>query len=134
MDQNLTLAAMTLTLTVFLFWRSILLRKKTTVQEKLICDQTETLAELNTKLENHLETADREEQFTKSLQQAEVTTELQKTRSSFVHQPNAKRPPERYGYARSMLQSGMANEDISAALGISGSELAQLHSLSSLRK
>lgn len=132
MDHNLSLAALTLLLSILIFWRSITMRKRMTKQAALIEEQAKSLEEIQTQLNANVETKDREGNFLKNLQQAEMTTELQKSRSSFAHRSNSQRPPERYAYARSMFRSGMAANEISSALGMSHTEIAQLLKLSSL--
>jgi len=132
MDQNLLLNTLTLLLTMLIFWRSIILRKRSVKQATLIKEQSKSLEEIQTQLNTNTESREREEHFQKNLQQAEMTTELQKSRSSFVHQRNSQRPPERYAYARSMFRSGMAANEISSALKMSHAEITQLLKLSSL--
>jgi predicted XRE-type DNA-binding protein len=129
-DYNFT--ALTLLLCIFIFWRSIILRRRVTAQSALLTIQTERLEEIQKRLQRNEEIHTRKENFQNNLQQAEVTTELQAPRSSFTHNRNGQRPPERYQYARSMLQSGMQPEEISSALGISTNEISQLLQLTKL--
>lgn len=72
----------------------------------------------------------RDQNFQTSLQQAEVTTELQKSRISFHQNRNRTRVPERYAYAQSMFRSGMQAEEIATALGMSCHEISQVRNLS----
>ncbi len=119
LDYNSSLTALTLLLTVLIFSYSIVLRRRTTVQSAL-------LAELKNKLDRDEEEKNREQDFQTSLQQAEITTELQKSRSVVVHSRNNRKTPERYQYAQSMFQSGMHTDEISSALGMSTTEITQL--------
>ena len=132
MDQNLLLNTLTLLLSILIFWRSIVLRKRSAKQAALIEEQSKSLKEIQAQLDTNTEIREREEHLQKKLQQAEMATELQKSRSSFVHQRNSQRPPERYAYARSMFRSGMAANEISSALEMSHAEITQLLKLSSL--
>ena len=132
MDQNSSLTALALLLSIVIFWRAVVLRKRSVKQEALIQEQSESLKKIQTQLQNDIEIRKREEHFQKNLQHAEVTTELQKSRSTYVHQRNSQRPPERYGYARSMFRTGMTVDEISSALGMSHVELTQLFKLDTL--
>ncbi len=125
LDYNSSLTALTLLLTVLIFCRSISLRKRAAVQSAL-------LAEIKNKLNTNEEEKVRELDFQTNLQQAEITTELQKSRSSVVHNRNNRRTPERYQYAQSMFQSGMPADEISSALGMSTTEISQLLKLANI--
>jgi len=78
LDYNSSLTALTLLLTVLIFCRSVSLRKRAAVQSAL-------LAEFKNKLKTNEEEKSRELDFQTNLQQAEITTKLQKSRSSVVH-------------------------------------------------
>jgi hypothetical protein len=132
LDYNFSLTALTLLLTILIFWRSIVFRRRITKQSHLLVIQSKSLEEIKKKLQHSEEIHTREENFQTNLKQAEVTTELQKPRSSFVHNRNGRRPPERYQYARSMWHSGMQTEDISSALGMSNNEISQILKLANL--
>ncbi|MBL4902528.1 hypothetical protein JYT30_00485 [Desulfotalea psychrophila] len=132
--KKLSLTALTLSLIILILWRSIVLARRSSKQSALLAEQARYIDEIQSKLAQNAEIVEREEHFKKNLQHAEMTTELQKSRSSFVHQRNSQRPPERYEYAKSMFKSGMATAEISAALGMSNIEITQLIKLSSLRK
>ncbi len=125
LDYNSSLTALTLLLTVVIFSHSVVLRRRTTVQSAL-------LAELKNKLNRDEEEKNREQDFQTSLQQAEITTELQKSRSLVVSSRNNRKTPERYQYAQSMFQSGMHKDEISSALGMSTTEITQLLKLASI--
>jgi len=133
-DKKFALTALTLSLIILIFWRSIVLWRRSSKQSTLLAEQAIYIDKIQTKLDQNAEIVEREEHFQKNLQHAEMTTELQKSRSSFVHQRNSQRPPERYEYAKSMVKSGMATAEISSALGMSHIEITQLIKLSSLRK
>lgn len=132
MDYNFSLTGLTLLLTMLIFYRSILFRRRITEQSNLLSIQTKSLEEMQEILQQNVENHTREEDFQTNLKQAEVTTELQKPRSSFVHDRNGRRPPERYKYARSMSHSGMQTEEISSALGMSSNEIVQILKLANL--
>jgi len=132
LDYNFLLTVVTLLLTILTFWRSIVFRRRVTEQSNLLTIQTKRLEKIQKKLQHNEEIHTREENFHISLKQAEVTTELQKPRSSFVHNRNGRRPPERYQYARSMWHSGMQKEEISSALGMSSNEISQILKLANL--
>lgn len=132
MDNEFSLTALTLILSILLFCRSVALRKRSTKQSVLLTEQSKYIAEIQTELDLKNESKKREELFQNNLEQAEMATELNKSRSSYLPARNNQRPPERYEYAKSMFQSGMATEEISATLGISNIEIAQLINLSAL--
>ncbi|HID03171.1 MAG TPA: hypothetical protein EYP18_08200 [Desulfobacterales bacterium] len=134
LQNDISLIALTLALTVLLFCRSVSLRRQAAKQSLLLEEQSKHLEEFQIKLDINTSKTEREEHFLKNLQQAEMATELQKSRSPLVHQRNSQRPPERYEYVKSMFQSGLATEEISSALGMSTIEIAQLLKLSSLSK
>jgi len=132
MDQPNILIGVTLLLCTLIFIRAIILRKRAASQEILLSRQAKLLKKLKQRCNEEHEIQEREEMFHNNLQQAEVTTELQQTRSSFMNQHHSQRAPERYGYAKSMAQSGMNTDEISLALGMSNTEITQLLKLSSL--
>jgi hypothetical protein len=134
MDKEFSLTALSLILTILLFCRSISLRKRSTKQSILLAEQSKHLADIQTMLDKKNSSIEREEHFKKNLEQAEMATELQKSRASYPSTRNKQRPPERYEYARSMFQSGLATEEISSALGMSNIEITQLIKLSTLGK
>jgi hypothetical protein len=134
LNSDISLTALTLALTILLFCRSVSLRRRSTKQSLLLEKQSKHLEKFQTKLDETTIKTEREEHFLENLQQAEMATELQKSRSSLIHQRNSQRPPERYEYVKSMFQSGLGTEEISSALGMSTVEIIQLLKLSSLSK
>lgn len=131
-DYNISLSTVTLLLCILIFCRSLMLRKRSAEQSALLAIQTKTLEEIENKLNIRKKATVLDDTFQENLKQAEVTTELQKSRSSLVHNRNTQRPPERYRYAQSMFQSGMQTEEISSALGMSRNEITQLLKLASI--
>lgn len=131
-DYNNSITLITLLLTILIFWRSIILRKRTVEQSSLIASQTEHLNRIKEKLIREQEATIRKTDFQTNLKQAEITTELQKTRSTLEHNGNIRKPPERYRYALSMFQSGMHTSKISSALGMSKTEITQLLKLTEI--
>ncbi len=133
-ENNYSLIIITLLLNSIILWRYIVHRKRSGKQALLLAEQARHLETIQSKLDQNTEIVEREDHFQKNLQHAKMSTELQKSRSSSVHRHNRQRPPERYEYARSMFQSGMATEEISSALGMSNIEITQLLKLSTLRE
>ena len=133
-ENNFPFITIILLLNIVILWRYIVYRKRSRKQAILLAEQSKHLEAIQTKLDQNAEIAEREEHFQKNLQHAEMSTELQKSRSSTAQRNNSQRPPERYEYARSMFQSGMATEEISSALGMSNIEITQLLKLSTLRE
>ncbi|MFV0436169.1 MAG: hypothetical protein ACK5PS_02060 [Desulfopila sp.] len=70
--------------------------------------------------------------FNNNLNEAELTTRLQRSRLSAQHGSNQTSAPERYLYLRSLAESGMGADEIAAILSISTQEAEQLVKLSSL--
>ena len=125
-DYNSSVTIITLLLAILIFWRSIIFRKRSTEQSVLIACQTVTLNKIKEKLNRDEELKIREMDFQTNLKQAEITTDLQKTRSSLEYGRDIRKPPERYRYAQSMNQAGMHTSEISSALGMSKIEITQL--------
>jgi len=126
MEYNTIITISALSLCIFLFLRSIFTRKSATEQQK-------SLDALQNALQSMKDNESREQEFQSSLKQAEVTTELQKMRSTYSQKKDKIRAPERYSYAQAMFQSGMATDKIASALGMSGYEINQLLKLASLK-
>lgn len=126
MEYNMIITISALALSVLLFLRSIFTRKSAKEQQK-------SIDALQNALQAMKDNENREQEFQNSLKQAEVSTELQKTRSVYVNKKDKLRAPERYGYAQAMFQSGMATDKIASALGMSGYETNQLLKLTNLR-
>lgn len=71
--------------------------------------------------------------FAKSLQEAEITTNLQKPRLSLQKATQTKHNnKDKYQYIQTLSGSGMASEDIAKVLSISSNEAEQLVNLSKL--
>jgi len=128
LDYNSTLTLLTLLLTILIFWRSIVFRRRYARQSDILKLQTSRLQTIQEIEEEALV----KKTFQTDLQHAEVTTELQKPRSTYSNSGNRIRPPERYQYARSMYQSGMETDEISSALGMSAIEISQVLKLARL--
>ena len=126
MEYKTIITVTSISLCIILFIRSILIRISITKQQKAI---EQLKQELSTIKENEI----REQEFQNSLKHAEVNTELQKSRSAYSSKKNKLCAPERYGYAQTMFQSGMAADKIATALGMSGHEINQLLKLANLR-
>jgi len=125
-DYNSSVTVITLLLTIMIFWRSIVLRKRTSEQATLIAQQTEKLKSIKEKLSRDEESEKKGLDFQTNLKHAEIITGLQKSRSIIEHDRTIRKPPERYQYAQSMYQSGMHTSEISSALGMSETEITQL--------
>lgn len=129
----LSLCILALLLSIGILLRSLSQRRQLSSQAQLLSVQSESMERMQQKMELTQEDLAREGDFETDLQQATVTTELQKSRSSFVHHRNGQRPPERYQYIHKMLGAGMETEEISLTLGISCHEISQILTLSTLR-
>jgi hypothetical protein len=130
-DYNLSLSGVSLLLSILIFCYALCLRRRMSRQSGILSQQTEYFEAVQDRLQDAEIREAREKSFQQDLQQAEVTTELQKPRGSFGNTRN-QRAPERYQYATSMFRSGMNKEEISTALGMSLHELSQLLILSNL--
>ena len=126
MEYNIIVTSSSVLLCILLFIRSIFFRLSVKNQEK-------ALKELEQEITTIKENENREQAFQTSLKHAEISTELQKTHSSYCAKKSELRAPERYGYARTMFQSGMTVDKIAATLGMSGHEIKQLLKLANLR-
>lgn len=132
MDNQLFLSLASLLLCSLIFIRSIVLRKQARAQSDLLREQKIALQKYQEELSLQEQFVIRDQQFKASLQQAEVTTELQKSRISFHQNRHKTKAPERYAYAQSMFRSGMQEEEIASALGMSCHEISQLRNLSAI--
>lgn len=126
MEYNTIITITALSLCVLLFIRSIFTRKS-------VKEQQDSLEALQNTLQIMKENEKRELEFQNDLKSAEVSTELQKTRSAYSNKKDKLQAPERYGYAQAMFQSGMTTDNIASALGMSGYETNQLLKLAKLR-
>ncbi len=133
-DYNFTLLGFTVTLTIILFFRTISLRKRLAIQSNLLKIQNKSLESIQEKLENINANDNRQQRFLNDLQQASVTTDLQRPRSAFLNRTRKVQPPERYQYLRSMFVAGMEIEEMEMALGMSRYEIQQIQNLSNLGK
>jgi hypothetical protein len=125
MEYNTIITFASISLCILLLLRSLFIKKTAKTQ-------TVAIATLQKELQSMKESELREQNFQNSLKHAEVSTELQKTRSVYSNKKGKLRAPERYGYAQAMFQSGMATDKIASALGMSGNEITQLVKLSNL--
>ncbi len=126
MEYNTIITIFALSLCILLFLRSIFTRKSAKEQQK-------SINTLQKALQSMKDNEEKEQEFQNSLKQAEVSTELNKTRSSYSNKNDKLCAPERYGYAQAMFKSGMATDKIASALGMSGYEIKQLLKLANLR-
>jgi ATP/maltotriose-dependent transcriptional regulator MalT len=113
-------------------WRSTIFRKRANQQSKLLAETSETLEEVRKKLTALQEKDKQYKEFQDSLDQAEITTRLQKSRLSTQQYNRSMSAPERYRYVHSLAASGMSSEEISQVLSISIHEAEQLVNLSRL--
>lgn len=125
MEYDAIITVISLILCLLIFCRSVSFRKRAS-------KQNDALIAMREELEAIKEQESREQVFQNSLKQAEVVTELQKSRSAYGNKKDKPQAPERYGYAHSMLQSGMQTEKIANALGMSCHEISQLLKLANL--
>ena len=72
--------------------------------------------------------------FDSTLQKAELTTHLQKSRSQYHKKAGTILPPERYKYIRSLMENGLDSSGIASVLAISVQEAEQLVALSRLSR
>lgn len=125
MEYNTLITLASLLLSLLIFCRSVSFRKRA-------AKQGDALLAMREELDAIKEKESREQAFQNSLKQAEIVTELQKSRSVFSNKSGKLRAPERYGYAQSMFQSGIQTEKIAHALGMSFHETSQLLKLASI--
>jgi len=113
-------------------WSSIIFKKKVNQQSKLLVETSETLADVRKKLTKLQEKDTTYKEFQDSLNQAEITTRLQKSRLSAQYTSRSMSPPERYRYVHTLAAKGMSSQEISSVLSISIHEAKQLVNLSRL--
>ncbi len=120
------ITAVALILCLLIFWRLLIFQRRG-------AEQIRSLKKLQDELSAAQEKENREQEFQNSLKLAEVSTDLQKSRSRYSQKNTKHQAPERYGYAESMLKSGMQSDKIESALGISCHEISQLLKLADIR-
>jgi flagellar biosynthesis component FlhA len=125
MEYNTIITLSSIALCILMFFRSILNRE---TQKR----QKNTIQKLKDELQTIKEKQTMEQEFQNSLRHAEVSNELQKSRTVYSNKKETVSAPERYGYARSMFQSGMTTDKIASALGMSIYETGQLLKLTNL--
>ena len=125
MEYNTLITLSSIALCILIFLRSILIRE---AQKR----QNYTIKKLKDELQTIKEKQTIEQEFQNSLRHAEVSNELQKTRTVYSNKKDTLSAPERYGYVRTMFQSGMATDKIASALGMSVHEIGQLLKLTNL--
>jgi hypothetical protein len=113
-------------------WRSIIFKKRADQQSKLLAETNATLEEVRKKLFALQEKDKQYKEFQDSLNQAEITTRLQKSRLSTQQHNRSMSPPEKYRYVHSLAASGMTSQEIASVLSISIHEAEQLVNLSKL--
>jgi DNA-binding NarL/FixJ family response regulator len=112
--------------------RAIYLRRKSERQEKLLTEANKTVSEYEQRLLLLEEKDKQHNAFQESLNQAEITTKLQRSRLSSQEYNSQMSPPERYKYVHSLAASGMSSEEIASILYISIHEADQLVKLARL--
>ena len=132
MTPHLFLILLALLLCSLATWRSITFRRKMDRQSKLLAETDKTLEEMRKKLLLLQEKEQKSSDFNRSLNQASITTSLQKSRLSAQNYNPRLSPPERYRYVHSLASNGMSPEEIASILSISIHEADQLVNLSRL--
>lgn len=126
------LFSMTLVLCIMVTARSIYLSKIMMLQKNKLHTATLSLESVNKEL-NNLRTVEKQSNvFKENLNEAELFTNVQKSRPIFNQKVNNHKAPERYQYIRSLHQKGVDAEDIAAILTISTHEANQLVALANL--
>lgn len=101
-------------------------------KSKLLQEADKTLADYQKKIHDLEERGKQIMEFQESLQQAEITTRLQKPRLTTQQLNSNANPPERYRYVRSLTASGMSSQEIASVLSISIHEADQLVALAKI--
>ncbi len=128
-DLNFYLALLALLLCSIATWRSIFFHSKVEHQKRLLQESDKILAEYKKKICDLEAKGKQFSEFQESLQQAEITTRLQKPRLSTQQVNSSTNPPERYKYIRSLAAGGMSSKEIASVLSISIHEADQLVAL-----
>lgn len=126
MDSQTIITLFSIVLCIILLLRAAFNHISSKKQKLILEDLKQEVALLR-------ENETREKEFQESLKHAAVSTDLEKTRSVYTQKKDKVQAPERYGYAKAMFQSGMANEKIGNALGMSAQEITQLAKLANIQ-
>ncbi|MDR3630073.1 MAG: hypothetical protein P4L42_07040 [Desulfocapsaceae bacterium] len=113
-------------------WRAAIFRKRIQQQSRLLTETNECMEDLCRKLVSLQEKNQQSNTFSNTLNQAELTTRLQKSRLSAQGHTHSMSPPERYRYVHSLAANGMSSQEIASVLSISIHEADQLVNLSRL--
>ncbi len=128
------LLALALSLCVLVSIRAFYLRKKVSNQEALLKTAISSLASAQKELEKLRQIDKNHSDFKSNLNNAELTTQLQKPRLAFNQHNTFSTPPERYQYIHSLAEKGISSTDIATILSISQQEAEQLVTLAGLAK
>lgn len=131
-DQNL-ISILTLSLCVIVTIRAIHFRKTASANKRDLEEALISIDSKNTELKKLQKLADSMANFKNNLQDAEISTKMQKSRLSYT-QKNDKsvKIPERYRYIHNLSEKGLSSSDIASILTISPSEAEQLLALANL--
>ncbi len=132
--NNDALLVLSLILCIIVTIRSIYLRKKVTSKDSTLKTTTTSLASSKKELNKLKRIHNGSNDFKSNLNNAELTTELQKSRLAFSHINADCQPPERYQYIHSLTEKGISSFDIASILSISVQEAEQLVTLANLAK
>ena len=110
-----------------------LTREKKLLSQQLT-DTTIKLEQIRRDYQAAMEKRQQLNTFNANLQDADLTTQLQKPRLKSHQKHNDASPPEKYSYIHSLTERGMSTEDIASLLSISPQECQQLVNLSKIAR
>jgi len=110
----------------------ILVKKENKLLSRQLTATTVSLEQVRKQLTDLQEKHEKIKVFQNSLQEAELTTKLQKPRLDCLNQSQDSSPPDKYRYFQTLAKKDMSVEEIASVLAISTHEAEQLISLSKL--
>lgn len=128
----LIIALLALLLVILTLGLAIYYRRQSAQLSQKLAVALAKLAAAHDELHNMADRYQEISKFRMNLNEAELTTRLQRPRLSAQQGSDQANAPERYLYVRSLAESGMSGEEIAAVLSISAQEAEQLVNLSKL--
>lgn len=123
---------LTLLLCITVTIRSFVLRRKVTRQNALLQTANARIEALDGEVAQLKVVEKRFHDFSKDLNQAELSTRIQRSRSAGAAWRSTGTPPERYQYIHSLNRKGIPSAEIASILAISPQEADQLVKLANL--
>jgi DNA-binding NarL/FixJ family response regulator len=132
-DISVVLSIVAAVLLVVVVAKAITLQKANTLLSQQLTETSNSLEAIKKNLANLQENHKKLKQFQNTLDGAELSTRIQKSRT-VSHGERSRSLPERYSYIHSLAGRGMSSDEIAAVLTISTHEARQLVTLAKIAR